>query len=123
MFHESIDLANRFKTIVTLNCYLLSMQSLYNLGARNFMVAGLPPVGCLPVTKTLHLQQAPLVSGGCIERQNAAAERYNTKLKQMLTKLEAESPGSTFAYVDVYNPLKDMVNNPRKYGERTRKLN
>jgi phospholipase/lecithinase/hemolysin len=94
-------------------------QSLYDLGARNFMVAGLPPVGCLPVQKTLHLQQPPLISGGCIDVQNAAAERYNTKLQQTLTKLQADNAGSTFAYVDVYNPLKDMATNPQKYGGHT----
>lgn len=89
-------------------------QSLYKLGARNFMVSGLPPVGCLPVTKSLN----NLGSGGCVADQNAAAERYNAALQQMLAKLEAASPGAALAYVDVYTPLMDMVTQPRKYGER-----
>lgn len=77
------------------------------------MVSGLPPVGCLPVTRSLHLG-----SGGCVADQNAAAERYNAALQQMLTKMEAASPGATLAYVDVYTPLMDMVAQPLKYGER-----
>ncbi|TVU19815.1 hypothetical protein EJB05_35987 [Eragrostis curvula] len=92
------------------------IKSLYSLGARNFMVAGLPPVGCLPVQKTLHVLLPPLAFGGCSERPNADAQMYNTKLQQMLTKLEANCSGSTFAYVDVYTPLLDMATNPRKYG-------
>lgn len=90
------------------------MQNLYDLGARNFMVAGLPPVGCLPVMRTL----SNLGSGDCVADQNAAAERYNAALQQMLAKLEAASPGATLAYVDVYTPLRDMAAQPQKYGER-----
>nr|CAB3464974.1 unnamed protein product [Digitaria exilis] len=71
------------------------LQTLYNLGARKFMVAGLPPVGCLPVSKTIHL-----LSADCIADQNEAAERYNAALQKMLAKLESESPGATLAYVD-----------------------
>ncbi|GJN14672.1 hypothetical protein PR202_gb01527 [Eleusine coracana subsp. coracana] len=120
--YETLPLrAGSYPTVDQYSDYLVGkyqyyIKSLYNLGARNFMVAGLPPVGCLPMQKTVHLQQPLIVPGGCIEGQNAAAERYNTKLKQMLKELEADSPGSTFAYVDVYGPLKDMAANPRKYG-------
>jgi phospholipase/lecithinase/hemolysin len=77
------------------------------------MVSGLPPVGCLPITRSLNLGSG----GGCVADQNAAAERYNAALQQMLTMLEAASPGATLAYVDVYTPLMDMVTQPQKYGE------
>ncbi|CAN6337339.1 unnamed protein product [Urochloa humidicola] len=89
------------------------IQNLYDLGARKFMVAGLPPVGCLPVTKALNQLGG---ARDCIPDQNAAAERYNEALQEMLAKLEAASPGATLAYVDVYTPLKDMVDQPQKYG-------
>ncbi|CAL4908650.1 unnamed protein product [Urochloa decumbens] len=89
------------------------IQNLYDLGARKFMVAGLPPVGCLPVTKALNQLGG---ARDCIPNQNAAAERYNAALQEMLPKLEAASPGATLAYVDVYTPLKDMVDQPQKYG-------
>ncbi|KAL6841287.1 hypothetical protein ACP4OV_028805 [Aristida adscensionis] len=113
--------AGDYPTIDKYNDYLVStfqsyMQRLYELGARKFMVAGLPPVGCLPVQKSLHARQPPLGAGGCIDDQNAAAERYNAALQQMLTKLEAASPGMTVAYVDVYGPLMDMAEQPKKYG-------
>ncbi|TVU19772.1 hypothetical protein EJB05_35943 [Eragrostis curvula] len=68
------------------------------------------------IKKTLHVLLPPLAFGGCSERPNADAQMYNTKLQQMLTKLEANCSGSTFAYVDVYTPLLDMATNPRKYG-------
>ncbi|RCV17313.1 hypothetical protein SETIT_3G210100v2 [Setaria italica] len=106
-----------FPTIDQYSDYLIDrlqgyIQNLYDLGARNFMVAGLPPVGCLPVMRTL----SNLGSGDCVADQNAAAERYNAALQQMLAKLEAASPGATLAYVDVYTPLRDMAAQPQKYG-------
>ncbi|KAL6610360.1 hypothetical protein ACP70R_040329 [Stipagrostis hirtigluma subsp. patula] len=112
--------AGQYPTIDSYNEYLIGrfeyyMQNLYKLGARNFMVAGLPPVGCLPVQKSLHAMQPPLGSG-CIADQNAAAERYNAALQLMLAKFEASTAGVKVAYVDVYGPLKDMATNPQKYG-------
>jgi phospholipase/lecithinase/hemolysin len=92
----------------------LTVQSLYKMGARKMMVAGLPPLGCLPVQKSLR----GAGSGGCVTEQNEAAERYNAALQKALSKLEADSPGAKIAYVDIYTPLKDMAENPKKYGEQ-----
>ncbi|KQK05816.1 GDSL esterase/lipase At2g31550 [Brachypodium distachyon] len=100
-----------------ISAYQSYIQSLYKLGARRFIVAGMPPVGCLPVQKSLRGMQPPLSSGkGCFELQNQETQRYNAKLQKMLVALEAESPGASFNYVDIYTPLKDMVTNPTKYG-------
>uniref|UniRef100_A0A0D9WHI8 GDSL esterase/lipase n=1 Tax=Leersia perrieri TaxID=77586 RepID=A0A0D9WHI8_9ORYZ len=90
-----------------------NLKSLYQMGARKMMVSGLPPLGCLPVQKGL---RGGMGSGGCITVMNEAAERYNAALQKALSKLEADSPGSKIAYVDVYTPLKDMAENPQKYG-------
>nr|CAB3461215.1 unnamed protein product [Digitaria exilis] len=87
------------------------IKTLYSMGARKFIVAGLPPLGCLPVNKGLNMG-----SKGCVADLNVAAERYNVSLRQTLAKLQAASPGATVAYVDVYTPLMDMVTQPQKYG-------
>uniref|UniRef100_A0A0D9V7F5 GDSL esterase/lipase n=1 Tax=Leersia perrieri TaxID=77586 RepID=A0A0D9V7F5_9ORYZ len=92
------------------------LQGLYNLGARRILVAGLPPVGCLPLQMTLTALRQPPRSQGCIDEQNTAAERYNAKLRQMLTKFKSTSPGAKAVYADIYSPLKDMVDHPHKYG-------
>ncbi|XP_006655396.3 GDSL esterase/lipase At2g40250-like [Oryza brachyantha] len=88
-----------------------NLKSLYQMGARKMMVAGLPPLGCLPVQKSLRGS-----SDGCIAAENEAAERYNAALQKALAKVEADSPGAKIAYVDIYTPLKDMAENPKKYG-------
>uniref|UniRef100_A0A0E0JQL0 GDSL esterase/lipase n=1 Tax=Oryza punctata TaxID=4537 RepID=A0A0E0JQL0_ORYPU len=96
-----------------LRSYILS---LYNLGARRILVAGLPPVGCLPVQMTLAALRQPPRPQGCIAEQNAEAEKYNVKLRKMLTKFQSTSPGAKAVYADIYTPLTDMVDHPKKYG-------
>ena len=93
----------------------MGVQSLYKLGARRFIVAGMPPVGCLPTMKTIRGLQPPF-GHGCVELQNQEAQRYNAKLQKMLAQLEADSPGATVSFVDNYTPLLDMVKQPEKYG-------
>lgn len=92
------------------------IQSLHNLGARRILVAGLPPVGCLPLQMTLAALRLSPRPQGCIAEQNAAAESYNAKLQRMLTKFQSGSPGTKAVYVDIYSPLMDMVDQPQKYG-------
>ncbi|KAG8078382.1 hypothetical protein GUJ93_ZPchr0007g4909 [Zizania palustris] len=88
------------------------LQSLYSLGARRILVAGLPPVGCLPLQMTL----AAVRPQGCVAEQNAAAESYNAKLRGTLARFQSSSPGAKAVYADIYRPLMDMVDRPQKYG-------
>ncbi|XP_044977863.1 GDSL esterase/lipase At2g40250-like [Hordeum vulgare subsp. vulgare] len=112
--------ALEYPTIDEYHDYLISryqsyIQSLYKLGARRFIVAGMPPVGCLPMQKSLRGLQPPL-GHGCVDRQNEETQRYNAKLQKALAALEKESPGASLSYVDTYAPLMDMVAQPSKYG-------
>lgn len=92
------------------------IQSLYGLGARRMLVAGLPPVGCLPLQLTLAELRQPPRAEGCIADQNTAAESYNAKLQRMLDEFQSASPGARAVYADIYTPLLDMVDHPDKYG-------
>uniref|UniRef100_A0ACD5VLJ5 Uncharacterized protein n=1 Tax=Avena sativa TaxID=4498 RepID=A0ACD5VLJ5_AVESA len=92
------------------------IQSLYGLGARRMLVAGLPPVGCLPLQLTLAELRQPPRPDGCIADQNAAAQSYNAKLQRMLAEFQSASPGSRPVYADIYTPLLDMVDHSDKYG-------
>ncbi|KAM0891432.1 hypothetical protein ACQ4PT_026413 [Festuca glaucescens] len=92
------------------------IQSLYGLGARRMLVAGLPPVGCLPLQLTMAELRQPPRPQGCIAEQNTAAESYNAKLRRMLAEFQSASPGARAVYADIYTPLLDMVDHPDKYG-------
>ncbi|XP_050363228.1 GDSL esterase/lipase EXL3-like [Argentina anserina] len=87
-------------------------KELYQLGARRIGILGVPPIGCVPSQRT--------VGGGikrdCDENQNKAAELFNSKLSAETNHLRHTLPSSKFIYLDVYNPLLDIITNPTKYG-------
>ncbi|ERM95564.1 hypothetical protein AMTR_s00023p00071810 [Amborella trichopoda] len=95
-----------------------SIQRLHEAGGRKFTVAGLPPIGCIPLQMTLAILQKPveLVERKCIETQNEDAKAYNSKLQAMLASLQTELLESKVAYVDLYSLLMDMLTNPHNYG-------
>nr|XP_009779479.1 PREDICTED: GDSL esterase/lipase EXL3-like [Nicotiana sylvestris] len=123
----SNDLANTYFTVglrqkqYDINSYTDLMvdgaadfiQELYKLGARKIGVFGIPPVGCLPFQRT--------VSGGifrmCVEEYNEAALLANTKLSAAINdSLSKKLPQSKLVFIDLYDPMLDLIVNPQKYG-------
>lgn len=88
------------------------IQEIYKFGARRMAVFGAPPIGCLPFLRTL--------GGGflrsCVDNYNQAAKLYNTKLSSKLHSLSKTLPQSKVVYIDIYNPLFDIIQNPQNYG-------
>ncbi|XP_021731716.1 GDSL esterase/lipase EXL3-like [Chenopodium quinoa] len=88
------------------------LQQLYDLGARRIGVISAPPCGCLPSQRTLH--------GGilrsCFEDENEASILFNNKLISELNYLNQKLTGSRFVYLDIYNPLLNLINNPSQSG-------
>ncbi|KAM7481089.1 hypothetical protein LguiB_005672 [Lonicera macranthoides] len=88
------------------------VQEIYKLGARKMALFGAPPIGCVPFSRT--------TGGGpfrrCSKVLNQAAKLYNTKLLSQLDSLNASLPQARVVYIDIYNPLNDLIQNPTKYG-------
>ncbi|XP_023768914.2 GDSL esterase/lipase EXL3 [Lactuca sativa] len=88
------------------------IQDIYNLGSRRIAVFGAPPLGCLPAQRTLN--------GGdlrvCAEDQNNAAQLYNNKLQPEVEYLNRTHLESRIVYIDIYNPLLDIMQHPGQYG-------
>jgi len=87
---------------------------LYKLGARKIGVFGIPPIGCMPCQRTL--------SGGlgrlCVEEHNQAAQLANTKISLALNgSLSKKLPQSKLVFIDIYDPMLDLILNPQKYGK------
>ncbi|OMO90902.1 Lipase, GDSL [Corchorus olitorius] len=93
------------------------VKTLYNEGVRRIAIAGLPPMGCLPLLITARLR--PLFDRTCLEDENRDARAYNAKLVRLIPRLEKSLPGTKIAYADVYTTMMDMMNHPRKYGFTT----
>ena len=89
------------------------MQELYSLGARNIAIAGLPPIGCLPIQMTAKFRN---IFRFCLEQENKDSVVYNQKLQKLLPQIQSSHTGSKIFYADIYNPIFDMMQNPSKYG-------
>ncbi|KAH0724093.1 hypothetical protein KY289_007137 [Solanum tuberosum] len=89
------------------------IQGLMNEGARVIGVAGVPPFGCLPIVITIDSGDA-LQPRRCIESYSAVAREYNSLLQRLLKTMEIH--GTKLFYVDIYDPINDMIQNPIKYG-------
>ncbi|CAK9314600.1 unnamed protein product [Citrullus colocynthis] len=90
------------------------MKEIYRLGCRTIVVAGLPPVGYLPIQESIAFQNPQ--DRKCLEDQNLDPQAYNQKLSKLLGNSQPQLPGSTILYADIYTPLIDMVKNPHNYG-------
>ncbi|RVX03435.1 GDSL esterase/lipase EXL3 [Vitis vinifera] len=107
---EQYDFASYADILVTLASSFL--KELYGLGARRIAVFGAPPLGCLPSQRSL----AGGIQRECAEKLNEAAKLFNTQLSSGLDSLNTNFPLSKFVYVDIYNPLLDIIQNPQKSG-------
>ena len=88
-------------------------KELYKLGARRIGVFSAPPIGCVPSQRTL--------AGGaereCAKNLNEAAKLFNSKLSKKLDSLASSLPRGKFVYMEIYNPILDLIQNPQKYGK------
>ena len=86
---------------------------MYGLGARRIAVFSAPPLGCMPSQRTL----AGGIERECVEDYNQAAILFNKKLSAKLDSLSGSLSNSKSVYIDVFNPLLDIIQNPQKYGK------
>ncbi|KAF4353388.1 hypothetical protein F8388_016346 [Cannabis sativa] len=94
------------------------IQSLYDRGARKFGVAGLPPVGCLPLQMSIgsFMPSSHMLQRLCVDQQNIDSQAYNFKLQNLLSTLQNSLPHSKMVYFGIYDTMMDMITNPFKYG-------
>ncbi|GMH06434.1 hypothetical protein Nepgr_008274 [Nepenthes gracilis] len=88
---------------------------LYQLDGRKFVVGNVGPIGCIPYQKTIN----QLNEDECVELPNNMARQYNAKLKDLLTQLNENLPGSTFVYANVYDLTMELITNYKQYGFKT----
>lgn len=82
------------------------LQSLYNDGARNILVANLPDLGLVPrYHNTASQSQA-----------TADTNTFNTTLAADLATLDAASPGLNLYLLDLQSLFADAIANPAAYG-------
>ncbi|KAG5542975.1 hypothetical protein RHGRI_015912 [Rhododendron griersonianum] len=124
----SDDLANTYFTIgirrlqYNVNSYTDLMvrgasnfvKELHELGAKRIGVFGAAPIGCLPSQRTLG---GGILVRHCAENYNQAAQMFNAKVPVALSSLKSSlnDAKARLVYIDIYNPLLDLIQNHEKY--------
>uniref|UniRef100_A0ACD5W7K7 Uncharacterized protein n=1 Tax=Avena sativa TaxID=4498 RepID=A0ACD5W7K7_AVESA len=101
-----------FYTLI-LNSFTKHVQTLYDLGARRFGIIDVPPIGCVPLMRSLF----PFGTG-CIGVYNDFAKGLNDKLEQQMAKIAAdpERPGMVYSVGSSYNMVTNFTTDPEAAG-------
>ncbi|KAL2244403.1 UNVERIFIED_CONTAM: GDSL esterase/lipase [Sesamum indicum] len=94
-----IYLISRMKTAI---------KKMHSLGARKVAVIGVPPIGCMPLLRTLRHDIK------CDAELNEIAFSFNSKIQRELKTLAG--PSFTSAFVDVYRIILNAAESPKRYG-------
>ncbi|KAF2311317.1 hypothetical protein GH714_021710 [Hevea brasiliensis] len=86
------------------------LKTLHSLGARQLMVFGLGPMGCIPLQRVLS------TSGSCQDRTNKLAIGFNQATSKLIGSLTAKLANASFKFGDAYDVVNDVITNPTKYG-------
>ncbi|KAH9781365.1 GDSL esterase/lipase [Citrus sinensis] len=90
--------------------YSRQLTTLYNLGARKFVLAGLGRMGCIPRILAQYQMDR------CSEEVNQLVMPFNANVKTMINNLNANLPGARFTFIDIARMFEDLLTNYRSYG-------
>ncbi|XP_019429389.1 PREDICTED: GDSL esterase/lipase At5g08460-like [Lupinus angustifolius] len=97
---------------VLVRIYKNRLMDLHGLGLRKFLLAGIGPLGCIPNQLSRRLVQP----GQCAAYVNNLVSMFNVALKTMVDQMNAEYNDSIFVYVNAYEIIADVIDNPNPYG-------
>ena len=97
----------------------MAIERLIKHGATSFVVPGTIPSGCTPHILSSFAKDDPAEynsTTGCLEDYNKLGMHHNLLLQEALEKLRGRHPDAMIVYADLFGPIIDMVESPRKYG-------
>ncbi|KAL3508471.1 hypothetical protein ACH5RR_027872 [Cinchona calisaya] len=86
------------------------LKQIHSLGARKFVVSGIPTLGCCPG------QRHDSSTEECNHATNDLAIKYNQQLASMLAGLKSDINDFNYSYFDSYTTMYDIIQNPATYG-------
>lgn len=92
-----------------ISCMSRDVQEMHRMGARRVVVVGIPPLGCMPLVKTLKDTTT------CYQAFNNLSFSFNSLIRRKLHSL-GKSLGLKTAFVDVYAIVLDAIKRPHRYG-------
>lgn len=88
---------------------------MYGLGGRRIGVTTLPPLGCVPLARTLFGHHEM----GCVTKFNTDAQQFNQKLNSAATNLQKQYLDLKIVLFDIFTPLYDIIQSPSDHGKET----
>ncbi|KAJ8761400.1 hypothetical protein K2173_001531 [Erythroxylum novogranatense] len=85
------------------------IKEMHRLGITRLVVVGVPPLGCMPLVKTIMNQNT------CVESYNRVAFAFNSKIKAKLAILR-HTLGIRDAYTDCYSVILNAIKSPKEFG-------
>ncbi|KAF8698175.1 hypothetical protein HU200_035692 [Digitaria exilis] len=94
-----------------------TIQDLYNIGARNFMVFNMAPIGCYPAFLTeLPHSSNDLDEFGCMKTYSSGVVYYNELLKNILAEVRKKMQDASIVYVDKHTVMLELFRHPHAHG-------
>ncbi|KAI6703683.1 hypothetical protein NL676_012819 [Syzygium grande] len=87
----------------------LALQEMHRLGASGLVIARVPPLGCMPLVKTL------MDTTTCSRDYNKISFSFNSLIRRKLDSLR-KSMGLKTGFVDTYAVMQDAINRTDRYG-------
>lgn len=88
-------------------------QTLYDYGARKFVLIGVGQIGCSPNA----LAQNSPDGRTCAENINNANKLFNNRLKGIVDEFNGNTPDAKFIYINAYDIFQDLIDNPSAFGK------
>ena len=88
-----------------------AVRSLYEVGAKNFLVVNLPDLGETPFANFLN-ESTP----GTVDRLNTLTGVHNLLLEQKLSNLDTSLAGIDLKILDANSLFRDIINEPSQFG-------
>ncbi|KAI3439990.1 Lipase_GDSL domain-containing protein [Psidium guajava] len=85
------------------------VQEMHRLGARRLVIVGVPPLGCMPLVKTL------MDTATCYQDYNKVSASFNSLIRRRLDSLR-KSIGLKTGFVDAFAIIQDAISRPGRYG-------
>ncbi|XP_043701178.1 GDSL esterase/lipase At5g45670-like [Telopea speciosissima] len=95
--------------------YSEQLKTLYSFGARKVAIVGVGPVGYSPFAITACKGRT---GWSCVDKLNNATQLFNDRVKALVDSLNKNLPAARFTYLNAFNILHDVSNNPSSYGIR-----
>nr|GMD44446.1 GDSL esterase/lipase At5g03610-like [Ipomoea batatas] len=99
-----------------INQVAADMKHLHNMGVKKVSVSSMQPLGCLP-RATVHSSHRQ-----CNESLNAGVMLHNSMLKEMVARLNSQTPDSPYFILDLFSPFITIMKQKKLPQEGSRRF-